>query len=220
MEIRNRIKGLRMAKASELEAHPKNWRRHGNSQRAAMQTMLERLGHAQAVLAYEKDNGRLGLIDGHLRSDLAGDEEIPTLVLDLTEEEADVLLASLDPLAGMADADLDALGELLNDLDELPPIDYDALYEPSIDTEREWEEKQMPGYDNKDVATQLRRLTIHFFDEAAVADFVEKLGIELSEKARHLNYPPEKFTEGVHVASPTLPDDGGGLPETGEEAKE
>ena len=40
------------------------------------------------------------LIDGHLRAETAPDMMVPVLVLDVTEEEADKLLLTLDPLAG------------------------------------------------------------------------------------------------------------------------
>jgi hypothetical protein len=60
--------------------------------------LLGRVGIADALLARPSPKG-LVLIDGHLRRDLAPDALLPVLVLDLTEAEADLLLASLDPLA-------------------------------------------------------------------------------------------------------------------------
>jgi len=61
---------------------------------------LEQVGVAGALTAYHsaRNGGRLTLIDGHLRRqdhDLAW----PTLILDVGDEEADLLLASHDPLA-------------------------------------------------------------------------------------------------------------------------
>ena len=57
--------------------------------------------------------GSLELIDGHLRADLTPDAVVPVLVLDLTDEEADKLLATLDPLAAMAEADIGAFERLV-----------------------------------------------------------------------------------------------------------
>jgi hypothetical protein len=51
------------------------------------------------LLARELPDGRLQLIDGHLRSDITPDMDVPVLILDITEAEADKLLATLDPLA-------------------------------------------------------------------------------------------------------------------------
>jgi ParB-like chromosome segregation protein Spo0J len=66
------------------------------------------------MIARETEDG-LELIDGHLRRDVMGDQEVPVLILDVTEEEADKLLLTLDPLAMMAHADTDQLLELLRD---------------------------------------------------------------------------------------------------------
>jgi hypothetical protein len=57
------------------------------------------------------------LIDGHLRTDVMHDQEIPVLVLDVDEAEADKLLATIDPLAAMAEADAGKLDELLREID-------------------------------------------------------------------------------------------------------
>jgi len=59
----------------------------------------------------------LMLIDGHLRTDVMHDQEIPVLVLDVDEAEADKLLATIDPLAAMAEADAGKLDELLREID-------------------------------------------------------------------------------------------------------
>ena len=53
------------------------------------------------------------IIDGHLRAEITPDAMVPVLVLDVTEEEADKLLLTLDPSAAMAEADADRISELL-----------------------------------------------------------------------------------------------------------
>lgn len=42
--------------------------------------------------------------DGHARTEIAADAEIPVLVADLSDEEAEKLLATHDPLAQVAEA--------------------------------------------------------------------------------------------------------------------
>ena len=128
MNIRDRIKELRRVPAGELKANPKNWRIHPEGQRTALSHMLERIGYAAACIARETSEGLL-LIDGHLRTDIAGDELIPVLVVDLDEQEADELLATLDPLSAMAEANAEKLEALKKQLDELPPVDFDAIYD-------------------------------------------------------------------------------------------
>lgn len=112
--VRDRVVELVRVPASELRANPKNWRRHPQAQRAALRGLLEEVGFADALLARRDDDGQLVLIDGHLRrEESAPDAELPVLILDVTEEEADKILLTLDPLASMAEPDPDAVAELL-----------------------------------------------------------------------------------------------------------
>jgi hypothetical protein len=113
MQIKDRIKELRRIPAKELTANPKNWRRHPQWQRDGMQAIFEQVGYAGALIAYESAEG-LMLIDGHLRQEMTPDEEVPVLILDVTEAEADILLASYDPLTAMASEDGQALTQLLD----------------------------------------------------------------------------------------------------------
>ena len=113
MQIRDRIKELRRVKASELRPSPKNWRIHPQAQQDALRGVLEEVGYADALLARELPDGSLSLLDGHLRRNTTPDMEVPVLVLDVTEAEADKILATHDPLASMAEANSQALGELL-----------------------------------------------------------------------------------------------------------
>jgi DNA modification methylase len=62
-------------------------------------------------------DGTLELIDGHLRAETTPDMEVPVLVLDVTAEEADKLMLTLDPLASLAEANADALAALLASVD-------------------------------------------------------------------------------------------------------
>jgi len=93
--FRDRVVELRRVPASELEPHPKNWRRHPERQRAALRAMLREVGFADALIARQDQSGKLVLIDGHLRKSLGPRSTVPVLVVDLDEEEADKLLAAL-----------------------------------------------------------------------------------------------------------------------------
>jgi hypothetical protein len=111
--IEDRIKSFARVKAADLIPNPKNWRTHPKDQRDTLTSVLRRVGYADAVIARETDDG-LMLIDGHLRTDTADPNAmIPTLIVDLNEEEADILLATLDPLAAMAGHDDESLSSLL-----------------------------------------------------------------------------------------------------------
>ena len=116
MKLRDRIKEFRRVPASELLPNPKNWRLHPDEQTNAMRGILSEVGIADAVLARETEQG-LMLIDGHLRADIASDTELPVLILDVTEEESDKLLATMDTITGLADVDSQKLSELVESID-------------------------------------------------------------------------------------------------------
>jgi hypothetical protein len=117
MKIRDRIRELRRVKASELAPNSRNWRTHPRKQQDALRGVLAEVGWADAVLAYEREDGALELIDGHLRAETAGDEMVPVLVLDVDATEAAKILATHDPLAAMAETDPAALAALLEEID-------------------------------------------------------------------------------------------------------
>ena len=127
--MRDRIIELRRVKAAELAPNPRNWREHPDIQRAALRGLLSEVGIADALIAYHSDRaeGALTLIDGHLRRDEEPETEWPVLVLDLTDEEADKILATLDPLAGMAETNVEVLTELLGDIEAKQPALEDLL---------------------------------------------------------------------------------------------
>src|SRR5712691_3762021 len=112
-EIRDRIRELRRVRAKDLLANPKNWRRHPKAQADALRGLLTEIGYADALIARELPDGRLMLIDGHLRAETTKNALVPVLVLDVTEAEADKLLLTLDPLAAMALADREQVMALL-----------------------------------------------------------------------------------------------------------
>ena len=115
MKIRDRIKEFKRVKASEILPNPKNWRTHPKAQKDALKGLLAEIGFAGAVLARETPNG-LMLIDGHLRTETMSDAEIPVLILDVDEAEANKILATFDPISAMAESDAAALDKLLREV--------------------------------------------------------------------------------------------------------
>jgi len=98
---------------AELAENPRNWRVHPENQQTALAGAMTEVGWAGACL-YNEATGRL--IDGHLRwkvAQMQGCELVPVLVGTWTEEQERKILATLDPLAGMAGADPVVLDELL-----------------------------------------------------------------------------------------------------------
>ena len=113
MQIRDRIKELRRVLASELVPNPRNWRTHPDAQRDALRGVLAEIGYADALLARELPDGRLEIVDGHLRAETTPDAMVPVLILDVDEQEALKILLTHDPLADMAVADEQRVRELI-----------------------------------------------------------------------------------------------------------
>lgn len=113
---RSRIVGHDDVAPSELTAHPLNFRRHPKAQADAVAGALVEIGWVADVVV----NARTGrIVDGHLRVELAasrGEPTVPVTYVDLDDAEERLVLATLDPLAAMAETDAEQLRALLTDV--------------------------------------------------------------------------------------------------------
>lgn len=112
MTIRNRIKEHRRIRAGDLVPHESNWRLHPTHQPEALAALYTEVGFARSLLAYELPDGRLKLIDGHLRRDLDPDMLVDVEILDVDDADARKLLLSMDSLAALAEPDPNVLDQL------------------------------------------------------------------------------------------------------------
>jgi hypothetical protein len=204
MKIKNRIKELRYVKASEIAPNPKNWRTHPKEQADALRGVLAEVGMADAVLARELKDGSLMLIDGHMRAETFGDEPVAVLVLDVTEEEADKLLAVFDPIAAMAGVNKNSLEELLagiaTDSDPLNSLleqlaKTNGIFEKQ-DEEQEEPEEDESGDDEPDRMPPPSgvRMVQLFLNETTIVEF-QKFAQELGE-----HYKTDNITDTVYEA--------------------
>jgi DNA modification methylase len=113
MKILDRVKEYRKVPACDLVPHEKNWRTHPDFQSRALRDLLKEIGFAGAILARKLPDGRLAVIDGHLRIETMGKREVGVLVTDLTAEEAEKVLLTYDPISSMATADQARLEALM-----------------------------------------------------------------------------------------------------------
>ncbi len=102
MPIRNRIVRHVRVRAGDLVPHELNPRIHSDGQRRALELLYQEIGFARSLLAYPLADGRLKLIDGHLRATMHPDQEVEVEVLDVNDAEARALLLAIDPLAQLA----------------------------------------------------------------------------------------------------------------------
>jgi uncharacterized protein (DUF1778 family) len=119
---RNRIVAHGVVDAKELLANPKNYRLHPDNQKQALTAVLDQVGWVQSVLV----NQRTGfVVDGHMRAAeaIARGQQVPVTYLDLSEDEENLVLASLDTISAAAVSDAEKFGELFQAL----TIDNQAL---------------------------------------------------------------------------------------------
>jgi DNA modification methylase len=108
---------LEWIEAQSLGDNPNNWRRHPEPQLNALRGVLNdaEVGWAGALL-YNEATGRL--IDGHARKRVVEPTAlVPVLIGRWSEAAEQKVLATLDPLAAMATADLRQLESLLANVD-------------------------------------------------------------------------------------------------------
>lgn len=190
MTWKNRIVEQRMVPVAELKANPHNWRLHPASQQAALGEIFDRVGVVQGVI-YNERTGRL--VDGHLRLEMAqnaGHDEIPVTVVDLSEDEEKLVLATLDPIGTMAQVNEKVLREVaaasMPDEGSLAAL-VDSVLAPfnaPDDPQQEWDASGMPDFENKD--STFRQVQVHFEDQAGVDRFIEVTGVKLTPKAKYV----------------------------------
>ncbi len=199
MDIKDRVVEFKRIQADELQEHTGNWRCHPNFQRNALRGTLKEVGIAGALTAYNSERqGGLTLIDGHLRREDYPDVEWPVLVLDVNDEEADLLLATLDPMAALAQADADQLGMLLEGIkteDEalkrmLKGLDLESQLgidaSQNIDYDEMWQ--GMPEFEQGDLGP-VKTLQVHFVAQSDIVAFANLIEQRITDKTKYIWYP-------------------------------
>lgn len=122
---RNRIVNHGEKPADQFVFNPLNYRRHPEEQRDAVRKMLGQVGWVTEVI----QNVRTGnLIDGQARIEEALRQDpqqlIPYTEVDLSLAEEKAVLATLDPMTGMAETDAATLDQLIKEtIAEMPDLD-------------------------------------------------------------------------------------------------
>lgn len=98
---------------ADLSANPANWRTHPKNQTSTLKDVISEVGWAGALL-YNEATGRL--IDGHARKEIFHGERVPVLIGSWTEEQEQLILATLDPLATIAGTDQEKLDDLISEI--------------------------------------------------------------------------------------------------------
>jgi hypothetical protein len=123
----NRIVGHGEEAPDQLLANPKNWRLHPQTQQYPLHASLESLGWIQDVIVNLRtselwppaDRNVQTIVDGHLRITLAlrhDQPSVPVKYVDLSPDEENLALTTLDPLSALAVADKEKLDALLREM--------------------------------------------------------------------------------------------------------
>jgi len=105
---------------STLGPNPSNWRTHPEGQRAALAQAIDQVGWVKPLIF----NARTGLlIDGHMRREDAIRRgcAVPVVIGEWDESQERTILATLDPIGLMAEADSGLFAALLEQLDTVGP---------------------------------------------------------------------------------------------------
>lgn len=114
-KFRNRVKEMKLMRAGDLLDHEDNWHLHPQFQNDALEGALEQHGIVDVLLAYwsEQRDGYV-LVNGHGRKALDQDVEWPVIILDITDDEANDVLALLDTIGSWGQTDALKLHELIS----------------------------------------------------------------------------------------------------------
>jgi len=116
IEWRERLIKIERMPASALLDHPFNPKIHPDSQKEPLAGLLSEVGKVDILKAYlsERNEGALTLWDGHCRRELRPDEIWNVGIYDLTDAEADLLLATFDPIGWQAEQSKQRLESLMD----------------------------------------------------------------------------------------------------------
>ena len=176
--VRNRIVRHAKVRAGDLVPHELNPRTHPAGQRKALAELYREVGFARSLLAYELPDGRLKLIDGHLRRDMDPEMQVEVEVIDVSDEEARKLLLSLDPLAALAGHDTDCL-DRLRSLTQTESDDLANLWRSIGQASEETEEAMAPREPKAPpVPREQYLILVECEDEATQLALLERFGRE------------------------------------------
>jgi hypothetical protein len=133
---------LEWIEAGSLAENPSNWRRHPAEQLQSLKDLMQdpEIGWAGACLYNERTKR---LIDGHARKSVVDPRTpIPVLVGSWSEDAERKILATLDPVSGMAKGDVKAYDALLETIEADTLWVRDLLHNTRADLAKLIEEEE------------------------------------------------------------------------------
>lgn len=202
---------LEWRRRGDLHESDLNWRVHPPEQMQVLSEAMQQVGWAGALL-FNESTGRL--VDGAARLKVSEDpnELLPVLVGNWTEEQEKLILATLDPLAAIADTDKGrlhallagltetdgALGEFLDSLAENEKLELNALLETAETAEGEVAADQ-GQIDEADFVPSHVRMVQLFLDIETLAEYL--LHVEVLQPYYKTDNPTDTVMEALRRES-------------------
>jgi len=182
-----------------LQPNPHNWRSHPDEQRKALTAVLGTVGWVRHIIV----NSETGhVIDGHARLEEAIEQEqetIPVSYVRLTLDEERVILATLDPLAALAESDFKAHRHLIAsiEVENVDLVEFLAKLQPPVSgpvtpVDDEWD--GMPAFEQGNLLP-FHAVRVNFRDQQAVDAFAQIIGQHITDRTRSLWYPKAELDE-------------------------
>jgi hypothetical protein len=192
---------LEWIEAGSLDENPLNWRRHSPEQLQSIRDLLADpdVGWAGACLYNERTKR---LIDGHARKSVSDPKQVvPVLVGDWSEEAEKKILATLDPVAAMAQGDADAYAALVETINAESLWVRDLLHNTQAGLVAAGEEDEEPAAEPSAVLPQMEcqpfehhdYIMLLFKNEQDFQQACERLGIDRVQ----VTYPGGKQKIGL-----------------------
>ena len=113
-----KIKELKRVQIGDIRPRDDNWQLHPEHQRGALLEVFRRIGFIHPVLVREIEDAehRYELLDGHLRRETAaeiGDDVMAVVLQDVSDEDADRILATVNSISKQAQTDKGKFKELV-----------------------------------------------------------------------------------------------------------
>lgn len=105
--------------AGSIQPHPRNPKIHGDAQIAALGGVLNEVGKLDSLKAYESATagGKLVFWDGHARAGLDPDEKWRVDIYDIDDAEAEIALATFDPVGYLAQIHAENMAQIMAGID-------------------------------------------------------------------------------------------------------
>lgn len=188
---KNRIIGHGEAVPSELVANDRNWRLHPASQRQIFDAAVDDIGFIRSIIV----NNRTGrIIDGHLRLKSALDRKQPTITVeyvDLSEAEELKALATIDPIAALAETDEAELKSLIRETNFADQGISDMLAALVAEDESPDPEPETQNVENQDKGPAVNRYEIVI--ECRDEDDQRALFVRMEEEGRSVRATIRSF---------------------------